>query len=237
MRIVDVTPSGLADFLRSGREKAGEDLVVAQFGKVLDDTHVMLRHLTLPQAVDKLGLVLVGPDGIWHLELLHLASLVNNGGVWVHWDYTKQSVQPVPFSTIAEQARSRLAELQAFLGPAGFGARQAVVTASANVPHEFGVPGIDLLLFVEEIEEFVRDMLPRYAPSPPVAVDEAVNLLTHKPQAPEAEASASRLSVWLNQRYPRLGSLTGLQLVTLALLTLANCCVLTIFATFLFSGP
>ena len=61
------------------------------------------------------------------LEQLTLASLVHNAGVWMHWDYTKQSVQPVPFTNIASLARSRLAELQAHLGPAGFGARQAMI--------------------------------------------------------------------------------------------------------------
>ncbi len=236
MRIVEATPSGFADFLRGGREKQGEDLVTAQFGKALDDSHILIRHLTLPDASEKTGFVLVGPNGLWHLELLHLASLVNNAGVWMHWDYAKQSVQPVPLSEIAAHARSRLAELQAFLGPAGLGARQAVVVATPRAPREFAVPGIDLVLFVEEIGEFVRDVLPQYAAETPLDAAEAVNLLTGKarPATPPAAAGPT-LSDWLKRRQPRLFSLTGLQLLVLGGMALANCCALTVFGYFIFS--
>ena len=83
----------------------------------------------------------------------------------MHWDYTKQSVQPVPFSTIASQARSRLAEIQGHLGPAGFGARQALIVTTPNAPRDFAIPGLDIVLFVDEIAEFVRDVLPQHAPA------------------------------------------------------------------------
>jgi hypothetical protein len=232
MRLIDVLPTGFADFLRGGREKTGEDQIIAQFGKALPgDDHVLLRHLALPGSADKLGLVLVGPEGIWHLEQVHLASLVNNAGVWMYWDYAKQSIQPVPFTQLASQARSRLAELQAFLGQAGLGARQALVVTSPNAPRDFTVPGMDLVLFVDEAAEFVKDILPKYAPETPLAVGEVVDLLTGKTQAkmPAAPAGPS----WLNQRYPRLGSLTGLQLLVLALAGLANCCLFTILAVLL----
>ncbi|MBP7691975.1 MAG: hypothetical protein KA764_08660 [Anaerolineales bacterium] len=234
MRIIDVVPSGLTEFLRGGREKAGEDLVLAHFGKVLDDQHVMLRHLTLPEATDKLGLVLVGPEGIWHLEQLTLASLVNNAGVWMHWDYTKQSVQPVPFSTIASQARSRLAEIQAHLGPAGFGARQALIVTTPNAPRDFAIPGLDIVLFVDEIAEFVRDVMPQHAPAAPLAVPEAVNVLTGRTKPPAPSAAAPRPAggpAWLSRRYPRLGALTGQQLLVLGLAVLGNCCL---FSTFIY---
>ncbi|MBL8058335.1 MAG: hypothetical protein JNK29_16645 [Anaerolineales bacterium] len=239
MRLVDVMPSGFADFLRGGREKAGEDQIIAQFNKALPgDDHVLLRHLALPGSTDKLGLVLAGPEGIWHLEQVHLASLVNNAGVWMHWDYGKQSVQPVPFTQIASQARSRLAELQAFLGPEGFGARQALVVTTPNAPRDFAVPGMDLLFFVDEIAEFTQDVLPKYAPETPLAVAEVVDLLTGKTQAKgaaAAEAPSSGGAPWLNQRYPRLGSLTGLQILVLTLATVANCCLLAILAVLLLS--
>lgn len=185
----------------------------------------------MPGSAEKLGLVLVGPEGIWHLEQVHLASLVNNAGVWMYWDYAKQSIQPVPFTQLASQARSRLAELQAFLGPEGFGARQVLVVTTPNAPREFTVPGMDLVLFVDEVAEFIRDVLPKYAPETPLAVNQAVDLLTGKTQAKAPLAPAG--PNWLNQRYPRLGSLTGLQLLVLGLAALANCCLLTILAVLL----
>jgi hypothetical protein len=235
MRLIDLMPSGFADFLRGGREKAGEDMVISQFGKALpDDSHVLLRQLALPGSTDKLGLVLIGPDGIWHLEQVFLASLVNNAGVWMHWDYAKQSVQPVPFSQIASQARSRLAELQAFLGQAGLGARQALIVASPNAPRDFTVPGIELILFVDEVSEFIKEVLPKYAPETPVAVNEVVDLLTGKTETQNASRASG--PEWLNRRYPRLGSLTGFQLLVLGLAALANCCLLTILIT-LFLSP
>ena len=81
MRTIDTAPAGFTEFLRGGREKNADDLVAGLLNKYLDDRHVLLRGVTLPGG-EKLGFVLLGPEGVWHLELLHLASLVNNGGVW-----------------------------------------------------------------------------------------------------------------------------------------------------------
>lgn len=240
MRIVDATPSGFADFLRGGREKQGEDLVSGLLARALGDTHTLLRHLTLTDSNDKLGFVLVGPDGIWHLELLHLASLVNNGGIWMHWDYDKQSVQPVPFTLLTDRARARLAELQAHLAMDGYGARQAMIVTTPGAPHDFSVPGVELVLHANEIGDFVRDVMPQYAPESPIDVDAAVRLLTGKRTAagPPAQAKGepSALTTALNRRHRQLGSLTGFQILVLGLLALANCCVLAVVVSLLLSG-
>jgi hypothetical protein len=231
MRTIDVVPAGFTEFLRGSREKQGEDALIAQLAKNLDDTHVLLRHLILPNATDKLGFVLVGPQGIWHLELLHLASLVNNGGVWMYWDYAKQSIQPVPFNARAGQTRSRLAELQAFLGQSGFGARQAVVVTTPNAPRDFNLPGLDIVLFVGELGEFIREVMPQHATAAPLAVDEVVNLLTGKTEAKKAApAGKAGGPGWLKQRHPRLGSMTGLQVLVLSVFGLLNCCALAFLA-------
>lgn len=240
MRIVEATPSGFGDFLRGGREKQGEDLVTGQLARALGDSHTLLRHLTLPDSQDKLGFVLVGPDGIWHLELLHLASLVNNGGIWMHWDYEKQSVQPVPFTSLMERARARLAELQAHLAAEGYGARQAFIVTSPGAPQDFGIPGVELVLNANEIGEFVRDVMPQYASESPVDVEAAVSLLTRKPKkaalAAEAAGEPSALTAALNRRYRQLGSLSGFQLLVLGLLALANCCVLAVVVSLLLAS-
>lgn len=241
MRTIDVVPAGFTEFLRGGREKQGEDSLAAQLGKHLDDQHILLRHLVLPGATDKLGFVLVGPEGIWHFELLHLASLVNNSGVWMYWDYSKQSIQPVPFSTLAGQSRSRLAELQAFLGPAGYGARQAVVITTPNAPHDFSIPGLDIVLYLDELAGFTRDTLPQHAPAAPLDVDEAVNLLTGKKAAPKTAPAAAKTGQpagpsWLKQRHPKLGAMTGLQITVLAVFGLLNCCALFFLAQILLAS-
>ena len=64
MRVLDVAQGGIGEFLRGGREKSSEENVIKLFGRGLDDHYVMLRNLVLPETTEKLGLVLVAPDGL-----------------------------------------------------------------------------------------------------------------------------------------------------------------------------
>jgi hypothetical protein len=76
--------------------------------------------------------------------------------------------------------------------------------------------------------------MPQYANETPIDVDQAVNLLTGKTARPETPAGSP--ADWLNRRFPRLGFLSGMQVLILGLLALANCCILALLATFLLSG-
>lgn len=232
MRVQDTIPSGFTDFLRSGREKTNEDFILAQFGKHLDDHYVMLRNLTLPEGDEKLGFVLVGPEGVWHIELLHLASLGKNGNIWMHWDYEKQSVQIVPFNDIAVHARSKLAELRAFLGPAGVPAYQVVMVPVAHLPEDFVVPGVERMLRVEEIPHFVQDVVHAQEPETPVNVGKVINLLTGKVKISGTGplVAAPARGDWLKQRHARFFHLTGQQIVIVSLVASVNLCLLLSFA-------
>jgi hypothetical protein len=234
MQIVDVVPSGLAEFLRGGLEKTGQDLVMRKLGKLLDDHYVLLRHLTLPEASESMGMVLVGPTGVWQFELLHLASLVKNGNYWVHWDQVQGAVQLVPLGEISNAARNRMAELRAFLAPLGLSANQVVMVPTPGISREFSVNGVERMLFVEDIEKFVEEDLPRGAPAEPLNVNHVVDVLTGKVKLTETEAPAAKSKAkggdWLKQRIPRLGNLTGTQLLFVAVALLANCCLLSILA-------
>ncbi|MDW8327251.1 MAG: NERD domain-containing protein [Anaerolineales bacterium] len=236
MRVLEVGPGRLGNFLRGGREKAAEENIIKLFGRGLDDHYIMLRNLVLPETNEKLGLVLVGPTGVWHIELLHLASLSQNGPVWMYWDYEKQSIQVVPFNTLATQARSRLAELRAFLSPDGIPAYQVVMVPMANIPHDFIVPGVEQMLYVEDIADFVRTRI-KAAGEATVNVGRAVDLLTGKvPRKVYAQPLAARRPGWLQRRHPRLGNLTGLQLLLVGALAAVNLCLLlSLGALFLFS--
>ncbi|MCS6910245.1 MAG: NERD domain-containing protein [Anaerolineales bacterium] len=226
MRVVDVGPGGLSDFLRGGREKAAEENIIKLFSRGLDDHYIMLRNLVLPETNEKLGLVLVGPTGVWHIELLHLASLSQNGPVWMYWDYEKQGIQVVPFNTLATQARSRLAELRAFLSPDGIPAYQVVMVPMANIPRDFIVPGVEQMLYVEDIADFVRTRI-KAAGEASVNVGRAVDLLTGKvPRKVYAQPLAVRQPGWLQRHHPWLGNLTGLQLLLVGALAAVNLCLL-----------
>jgi hypothetical protein len=226
MRVLDVGQSGLGDFLRGGREKAAEENIVKLFGRSLDDHYIMLRHLVLPETNEKLGLVLVGPTGVWHIELLHLASLSQNGPVWMYWDYEKQSIQVVPFNTLATQARSRLAELRAFLSPDGIPAYQVVMVPVANVPRDFVVPGVEQMLFVEDVADFVRNRV-KVAGETSINTGRAVDLLTGKARRKGyTQLLAPRQPGWLQRRHPQFGNLTGLQVVLVGALAAINLCLL-----------
>lgn len=232
MRIVDVVPSGLAEFLRGSTEKTGEELVTRQLSRLLDDRSVLLRHLTLPDSTEPLGMVLVGPNGIWHLDLLHLSSLVKNGTYWVHWDQVQGAVQLVPLGEISAKARSRLAELRAVLAPHGLNAYQAVMVAAVNVPRDFSVQSVERMLFVEDMQQFVEEEMPQLAPGEPVNVQRAVDVLAGKvkPASGETAPTAAKGPSWFQQRNPRLGNLTGTQLIVLITAILFNCCLLLVFA-------
>ncbi|MGQ0601345.1 MAG: NERD domain-containing protein [Anaerolineales bacterium] len=238
MRIVDVVPSGLAEFLRGGTEKSGEDLVTRQLSRTLDDHYVLLRHLTLPESNEQLGMVLVGPAGIWHLDLLHLSSLVKNGTYWVHWDQVQGAVQLVPLGEISTKARSRLAELRAVLAPHGLNAYQAVMVAALNVPRDFSVQSVERMLFVEDLEKFIDEEMPQLAPGEPVNVQRAVDVLTGKVKPPDSETAPAKARgpSWFQTRNPRAGNLTGMQLTVLIAAVLFNCCLLAAFVYVLFGN-
>jgi hypothetical protein len=235
MRTIDTAPAGFTEFLRGGREKNAEDLVAGLLSKALDDMHVLLRGVALPNG-EKLGFVLVGPEGVWHLELLHLASLVNSGGVWMHWDYAQQSVQPVPVSNLAAQAQSKHAHLREFLAASGVEPQQAVVVAVPKAPHDFSLPGVEMLVFIEELEEFATVVLPQHAPATPLTVEPIIGrLMKHSGEASgeagaEAEpktAGPSALSELMQRRVPQLGNMLGWQIAVLAGLAFGNCCLLS----------
>lgn len=238
MRIVDVVPSGLAEFLRGGTEKSGEELVTRQLSRNLDDHYVLLRHLSLPESTEQMGLVLVGPAGIWHLDLLHLSSLVKNGTYWVHWDQVQGAVQLVPLGEISAKARSRLAELRAVLAPHGLNAYQAVIVAALNVPREFSVQSVERMLFVEDLQKFVDEEMPQLAPGEPVNVQRAVDVLTGKVKPPDSETAPAKAKgpSWFQKRNPRAGNLTGIQLTVLIAAVLFNCCLLAAFVYVLFGN-
>lgn len=226
MRVLDVGQSGFGDFLRGGRERTAEENIIKVFGRSLDDHYIMLRHLVLPETNEKLGLVLVGPTGVWHIELLHLASLSQNGPVWMYWDYEKQSIQVVPFNSLATQARSRLAELRAFLSPDGIPAYQVVMVPVANVPRDFVVPGVEQMLYVEDIADFVRTRI-KAAGEATINTGRAVDLLTGKARRKGyTQPLAARQPGWLQRRHPQLGNLTGLQVVLVGALAALNLCLL-----------
>lgn len=237
MRTIDTAPAGFTEFLRGGREKNAEDLVAGQLNRSLDDSHVLLRGVVLPDG-EKVGFVLLGPEGVWHLELLHLASLVNNGGVWMHWDYTQQSVQPVPVSRIVSEAQTKLVKLRDFLAHAGVQPQQAVIVAVPKTPHDFRLPGLDMLVFVEEINEFATAVLPQNAPAQPITVEPLIGrFLKHGGGAADEEGGAApkpaqpnALSQLLQRRVPQLGNMLGWQVAFLVLMALANCCVLVTMA-------
>ncbi len=226
MRILDVAQNGLGEFLRGGRERAAEDNIIKLFGRGLDDHYIMLRRLILPETNERFDLILVGPTGVWHIELLHLASLSQNGPVWMYWDYEKQSIQVVPFTSLATQARSRLAQLRAFLSPDGIPAYQVVMVPVANVPRDFAIPGVEQTLFVEDIPEFVRNEV-KTVKDTPVNVGRAVDLLTGKARRKGyTQPLAARPPGWLQRRHRRLGNLTGLQVVLVGAVATLNLCLL-----------
>lgn len=233
MRVLDVAHNGLGEFLRGGREKTAEENVIKLFGRGLDDHYIMLRHLVLPETNEKLGLVLVGPTGVWHIELLHLASLSQNGPVWMYWDYKKQSIQVVPFTSLATQARSRLAELRAFLSPDGIPAYQVVMVPMANIPRDFVVPGVEQMLFVEDIPDFVRQQV-KAAGEASVNVGRAVDLLTGKARRKGyTQPLGARQPGWLQRRHRQLGNLTGLQVVLVGAVAAFNLCLLLLLGVLL----
>lgn len=226
MRVLEVAQSGIGEFLRVGREKAAEDNVIKVFGRSLDDHFVMLRHLVLPETSEHIGLALAGPTGVWHIELLHLASLSQNGPVWMYWDYEKQSIQVVPFTSLATQARSRLAQLRAFLSPDGIPAYQVVMVPVANVPRDFTVPGVEKMLFVEDIADFVRDEV-KSVKEASVNAGRAVDLLTGKARRKGyTQPLTPRRPGWLQRRHRELGNLTGAQVVLVGVVAFLNLCLL-----------
>lgn len=236
MRILDQA-AGLSEFLRGGREKAAEDMVIKLFGKQLDDRFTMLRNLVMPGTGEKMGLVLVGPGGAWHIEIPHLASLSQNGPVWMYWDYGQQSIQVVPFAQLATQARSRLAEFRAYLAPEGIPGYQVVMVPVANIPREFDIPGVEKFVFVEDLRDFIRDEIAESTARTPVNVGRAIDLLTgkaHRPEAAAAPASGGRS--WLKKRYRQYGGLTGQQLLLVGLFGVANLCLLVLLAAVFLVG-
>jgi len=239
MRVIDTVPAGLTDFLRTGRDKTNEDAVIKQFERYLDDRYVLLRNLTLPDSEDKLGLVLVGPTGAWHLELLHLASLSKSGPTWMHWDHEQQSIQVVQFNEIANAARSRLAELRAFLAADGIPAYQLTMVPLLKIPRDFQVPGVERMLFMEDIEKFARQELKGDPTGPKVNVNAVVSLLTGKAErtavigAPVPQTGATS-GAWLKRTFPQYGNLTGQQLVLVAGFAFVNLCLCLVLVWALF---
>jgi hypothetical protein len=230
MRVIDTVPAGLTDFLRTGRDKTNEDAVIKQFERHLDDHYVLLRNLTLPDSEEKLGLVLVGPNGAWHLELLHLASLSKSGPTWMHWDHDQQSIQVVQFNDIANAARSRLAELRAFLAAEGVPAYQLTFVPLLKIPRDFQVPGVERMFFLEDIEKFTKQELKNETEAK-VKVNAVVSLLTGKSErsavigAPTLRPSGSASGNWLQRTFPQFGNLTGQQLLLVAGFAFLNLCL------------
>lgn len=237
MRVIDTVPAGLTDFLRTGRDKVNEDAVIKQFERHLDDHFVLLRNLTLPDSEEKLGLVIVGPSGAWHLELLHLASLSKSGPTWMHWDHEQQSIQVVQFNEIANAARSRLAELRAFLAADGIPAYQLTMVPLLKIPRDFQVPGVERMFFLEDIDKFAKQDMQNGQTK--IDVNAAVSLLTGKTErvavigAPTSQAGAAS-GAWLKRTFPQMGNLTGQQLLLVGGFAFVNLCLCGVLAWALF---
>lgn len=234
MRVIELSKRGFGGLL-GGREKTGEDSVVSLFGKALDDSYVMLRGVNLPGSAEKAGLVLAGPDGVWHLDLVHLTNLVKTSMVWMFYDSAKQSVEPVPANDLVERAHARLAGVHNALSPLGVNTRQAVVMTAPDAPHDFSLPGVDMLVFLDEVGEFVNVVMPQSKPDTPVDVPAVVERLTHQSAGAEAEGSGegdagSGLPNFFQRRVPQLGNMLGWQIAFLAGMAVANCCILGLLA-------
>ncbi len=236
MRVIEVSKRGFAGLL-GGREKAEEDSVVNLFSKALDDSHVMLRNVNLPGSKEKIGLVLAGPDGVWHLDLVHLTNLVKTSMVWMYYDSAKQSVEPVPATELVDQARARLADVRRALSPLGVYVRQAAIMTTPEAPHDFTLPGVDMLVFLDEVAEFVNTVMPQSKAETPVDVPAVVERLTHKePEHAGADESGAESAApnLFRRRVPQLGNMFGWQIAFLAGMAVANCCVLGLLAFILF---
>lgn len=237
MRIIDTVPAGLTDFLRTGRDKTNEDAVIKQFERYLDDQFVLLRNLTLPDSEEKQGLVLVGPNGVWQLELLHLASLSKSGPTWMHWDHEQQSIQVVQFNDLANAARSRLAELRAFLAAEGIPAYQLTMVPLLKVPRDFIVPGVERMFYLDDVEKFAKQELK--GAEGKVNVNAAVSLLTGHSQRTAVIGSSSpragsNSGAWLKRSFPQFGNLTGQQLALVGGFAFLNLCLCLVLVWALF---
>lgn len=97
---------------RKGEE--GEDRVVTIIGQVLDGNWYIFRNLTIPGR-DKtdLDVVLVGPPGVWVLEVKNFTTEHRNIGE--HWEYRAGNRWKLESASPSRQAKKNASVLSSFL--------------------------------------------------------------------------------------------------------------------------
>jgi hypothetical protein len=228
MRVINLAKGrGFAARLQRGRELAGEDRVASVLASLLDDRYHLIRHFVPPGERYDLNMILVGPVGVWHFEILHFVGLVQTEQGWMHWDYKQQSLRPIPPELIP-RTRDKLARLTRHLAERGLpdlDINQVIILSTPNAPHEFALPDLQVVFF-DEIEEMLRTAQNVFPSAAPVPVAQIVGLLTGAPvetsEAQEAEEGPAETPVgW--------GGLTRTQLLILAGLGLGVILVLCLF--------
>jgi hypothetical protein len=186
------------------RAKAGEDRVANALARLLDDDYYLLRNVPLPDDPYDLDMVLVGPTGVWEFEILHFQRLVNTDEGWVHWDFNQQTPQPIP-AVLISRTQEKVTQLRQFLARNGIlevEINQANILSTPNAPRDFTLPGLQVV-FLDELEGFVRTAASLFTASQPVPVAKLVELLNPHLASQGATAPVS----------PRLMLLLGLAVV------------------------
>ncbi len=177
------------------RAKAGEDRIAGLLGRLLDDDYYLLRNVALPGDPYDLDMVLVGPAGVWEFEILHFQRLVSINGIWMH-RAPGQVAQAIPLILIQRTLEkvTRLKEFLAQNGITGVGeVNQVNILSSPHEPRDFTLPGLQVV-FVEEMEGFVKTAVRLFKAGQPVPVAKIIKVLCGaelRPASPRFQLTAA----------------------------------------------
>jgi len=150
--------------LRQGRK--GEEAVVGEFQAVLDNRWTIFRNLHLPDRRDDIDIMLVGPGGVWAIEVKAFGGTVRaQGDTWASlrkgkWVQLRDSP--------SVQAKKNAARTRDFLQRSGVNLRwvEAIVTLAEPQPLENFVASEELMYwFLPTLESNAANLVARALPT------------------------------------------------------------------------
>lgn len=202
-----------------------EDFVAQGLAQYLDDAYVLLRNVTPPGLTHDADLIIVGPTGLWAVEVAYLKGLFKVDGVnWMSYTSKLEFEKVEP--NLASQVRENAQAIFDFLREKKFSVpwvNPVIMLANSQIDVRTEEAAVAIIR-PDGIEQYIAENIlpaePVFNPDEAINVAEAIIALGEPDE--ESQADAKKPSRFLG--------MTRSQLVVIVILALIDICVLGGFA-------
>ncbi len=202
-----------------------QDFVAQGLAQYLDDAYVLLRNVTLTGLTHDADLIIVGPTGLWTLEVAYLKGLFKVDGInWM--SYTSKLEFETVEPNLASHVRENAQALFDFLREKKFSVpwvNPVIMLANSQIDVRTEEAAVAIIR-PDGIEQYVAENIlpvePALSPDEAINVAEAIIALGEPDEKDEEDT----------QKVNRFLGMTRPQWVVIAILALIDICVLGGFA-------